>query len=206
MKLRSKNAASLPIHYSIVVFDIQGFSAPYRDDRAQLAVRSAFYYVVREAFATAQVSWDSCIREDRGDGAIVIVPATVSKVWLLDPLPSAILAAVQDHNRTAKLAARIRMRVAIHAGDIIQDDYGMSGSALVEACRLLDSRQLRAALANADVPLALIVSDTIYESIVRHQYGRIEATTYHPVSVQEKQHRLHGWIHLPGITTPPSFS
>lgn len=192
-----------PTHRSVVAFDVEGFSDPYRDDGAQSAVRARVYELVREAFDSAGVPWSACTHEDRGDGAIVLVPAEISKVLLLDPLPGHLSAALTEHNRGAPLAHRIRLRLAVHAGEISVDQHGLSGTDLVEACRLLDADQLRDALRHSPVPLALAVSGTVYDGIVRHRHRGIDPATYHPVTVEVKRTRLAAWIHLPGTATPP---
>nr|WP_042190945.1 tetratricopeptide repeat protein [Kibdelosporangium sp. MJ126-NF4]CEL19730.1 transcriptional regulator, SARP family [Kibdelosporangium sp. MJ126-NF4]CTQ96955.1 transcriptional regulator, SARP family [Kibdelosporangium sp. MJ126-NF4] len=192
-----------PTHQSVLAFDVEGFSDPYRDDRAQTVIRAEVYHVFQAAFASASVPWDLCVHEDRGDGAIIVVPPEVSKVLLLAPLLSSVSAALVDHNRVAKLSERIRLRVSLHAGEIGQDEHGLSGTDLVVACRLLDAEELKLALRHSPVPLAAIVSDGIYDGIVRHHYRDIDPATYHPVSVRVKRSRLHGWIHLPGTTVAP---
>jgi hypothetical protein len=191
------------MHQSVVAFDVEGFSDPYRDDNAQAAVRAGVYQVVEESFAAAGIPWDLCVHEDRGDGAIVVVPPDISKVLLLDPLLGSLSAALTGYNRAARLAERIRLRLAVHAGEVAMDQHGLSGTDLVVACRLLDAEELRAALRHSPVPLAAIVSDGIYEGIVRHRYRNIEPANYHPVSVRVKRTQLNAWIHLPGTTSPP---
>ncbi|MGI5320998.1 hypothetical protein [Actinomadura nitritigenes] len=54
--------------------DIASFSAPYRTDMDRLEVRRIMYELLWEAFANSDVPWDECHREDRGDGALIIVP------------------------------------------------------------------------------------------------------------------------------------
>ncbi|GAB3456330.1 ATP-binding protein [Actinophytocola sediminis] len=192
-----------PTHRSVVAFDVEGFSDPHRDDGAQTAVRARVYELVREAFDSAGVPWTACTHEDRGDGAIVLVPAEISKVLLLDPLLGHLSAALTDHNRDAPLARRIRLRLAVHAGEISVDQHGLSGADLVEACRMLDADELRGALRHSPVPLAVIVSGTVYDGIVRHRHRTIDPATYHPATVEVKRSRLPAWIHLPGTRTPP---
>jgi hypothetical protein len=192
-----------PTYQSIFAFDIAGSSARYRDNRAQLALRAAVYGAVRDSFTVSGISWDSCRFEDRGDGAIVVVPAKVSKVLLLDPLPQVLCSVLAEHNLGASADERIRLRVVVHAGEIMRDEYGLSGTDLVLACRLLDTDELRSALAHADIPLAMIVSDHVYEAIVRHRYRGIDPSTYHPISSKVKSGRVHGWVHLPGSSLPP---
>ncbi|WP_410596899.1 ATP-binding protein [Amycolatopsis sp. lyj-23] len=195
--------APYPVHHALFTFDIEDFSARYRDDRARLAVRAAVHRLVRDSFTTADVAWDSCTYQDCGDGAVIVVPAGVSTVLLLDPLLPKLLAGLVDHNHRAPPAEQIRLRVAVHAGEITHDEQGMTGHDLVVVCRLLDAAELRIALAHAESPLAVGVSDHVYETIVRHGYRGIEPSTYHPVTVQVKKTRLHGWIHVPGSPVPP---
>lgn len=166
-------------------------------------MRAACYRTVRESFAAAGIPWEACDCEDRGDGAILAVPAEIPKVLLLDPVPELLCVAVTEHNRGAPLDHRIRLRVAVHAGEVTRDEHGLCGNDLVLTCRLLDADELHGALAQADVPVALIVSAHVYDSTVRHRYRGIDATAYHPVAPTVKTTRLQGWIHLPGSTTPP---
>lgn len=194
-----------PVHRSILAFDVEGFGDPHRDDLSQNAVRDVIYRVVEEAFDAAGVRWSSCVHEDRGDGAIVIVPPETSKVLLLDPLLGCLSAALAEHNRSAALAERIRLRVALHAGEVIHDGHGLAGGDVVRACRLLDAGELKTALVRSSTPLAVIVSDVIYETIVRHGYGRIDPALYHPVSVRVKKDVIPSWIHLYGSTAPPDL-
>ncbi|MFC5288651.1 ATP-binding protein [Actinokineospora guangxiensis] len=195
---------SLPTHRAIAVFDVEGFSADYRDDRARLAVRAAMYRMVETAFTTSGVPWGICFRENVGDGVIVVVPPTVSKVPLLDPLPDRLAADLAEHNRHARAAERLRMRMVVHAGEVTEDDNGFSGAALVHACRIIDAAGLRTALAGADGPLALAVSDPVYEGIVRQGYRGISAADYHPLRVESKNGRLHAWLRLPGSSHSPA--
>lgn len=197
--------ARYPVHQSLFTFDVEDFSARYRDDRARLAVRAAVYRLVRESFTMAGIDWDSCICEDCGDGALVVVPAEVSKVLLLDPLLPGLLAALTEHNRGVSAAERIRLRVAVHSGEIVHDEHGVTGHDLVVVCRLLDAAELRTALSESDGPLAVCVSDLVYDTIIRHGYRGIEPSTFHPVRIQVKKTRLHAWIQLPGSRQIPSF-
>jgi tetratricopeptide (TPR) repeat protein len=192
-----------PTHQSVIAFDVEGFSDPYRDNNAMSAVRTGIYRLVQGSFAAAGVPWESCVHEDRGDGAIVIVPADVSKVLLLDPLLSHLSASLVDYNRQARLPERIRLRFALHAGEVEHDSHGLSGSDVIVACRLLDADQLKGALRHSTVPLAAIVSDVVYDGIVRHRYRDIDPAGYHPVNVRVKKARMHAWIHLPGTDEAP---
>jgi hypothetical protein len=193
----------LPTYKSILAFDVEGFSEPYRDDRARQAVRAGLYHVLRESFHAARLAWPPGQHEDRGDGVIALVSPLIPKVLLIDPLLSCLRATLSAYNRTAPLAERFRLRCAIHAGEVSDDEYGMSGIDLILTCRMLESAELRTSLLHSPDDVAVIVSNAIYEAAVRHGYRDIDPASYHPVRVQVKKNRVHGWVHLPGATTPP---
>jgi class 3 adenylate cyclase len=193
----------LPLHWSILAFDVEGFSDSYRDDRARVAVRAGLHDVLHESFRAAGLPWSDEGYESRGDGAIVLVSPLVPKVLLIDPLFGCLCAVLADHNRNSRLAERFRLRCAVHAGEVSSDAYGMSGIDLILACRMLDSVELRASLLQSSAPVATIVSDSIYQAVVRHGYREIDPATYYPVSVRVKKNRINAWLHLPGATTPP---
>lgn len=192
----------LPTHRSILVFDVEGFSESYRDDRARVAVRAGLYSVLQESFRAAGLAWPPEVYETSGDGVLALVSPLVSKVVLIDPLLSCLHAMLAEYNRNARLAERFRLRCAIHAGEVSDDEYGRSGIDLILAFRMIESAELRTSLAHSPVDVVMIVSDSIYEAVVRHGYRGIDPATYHPVRIQVKKTRVHAWIHLPGITPP----
>lgn len=194
-----------PIHGSILAVDVERFSDSRRDDGVQTRIRLALYELLRASFSAASVPWDACTHEDRGDGAIVVVPAGLAKVLLLDPLLDWLAAALDEHNRQADLVEHFRLRAALHSGEVLPDQHGLAGEAIILACRLLDAAPLRAALRHSTTDLALIVSDRIYRDIVRPAYRNIDPAQYHPVEVAVKKTRAQAWIHIPGSTAPPTF-
>lgn len=185
----------LPTHRSILAVDIEGFSQPYRDDRARIVVRDALYRVLEEAFQAAGLAWAETEHEDRGDGVIVLISPLVPKVLLIDPLLDCLHATLAEHNRKARIAERLRLRCAIHAGEVSSDGHGMSGTDVILVFRLLDAAQLRTNLRNSPGHLATIVSDGIYQAVVRHGFRGIDPAAYHPVSVRTKANDVHAWLH-----------
>lgn len=196
----------LPTYRSILVFDVEGFADPHRDDRARMAVRAGLYGVLKEAFHAAGLAWPPDEHEDRGDGVVALVSPLVPKVLLIDPLLSCLRATLAEYNRNARLAERFRLRCTVHAGEVSNDEYGLSGIDLVLAFRMIEAVELRDSLLNSPADLAVIVSDGIYEAVVRHGYRDIDPATYHPVLIQVKKTRIHAWIHLPGTTTSAAHS
>lgn len=187
-----------PLHRTVIMIDVADFSA--RDNRTQLMIRDQIYRILGRAFIESGTNWVDWIREDRGDGVLIIVPPDVSKARLL-AVPSTLAALLREQAQRQENAA-FRLRIVIHAGDIVQDDHGHSGSAINLAARLLDAPALRAVLARNSEPLVLATTDTIYENIVRHGYGNIDPTSYQHAKVNVKGTRVPFWIHVP-TTRPP---
>ena len=166
-----------------MVIDIVGFGG--LDDPAQLRARHVLRQAVRTAFRAARIR---PVVEDRGDGVVVIVPAFVSKVDLLDPVVPTLVAGVRGH---------VRVRVAIHAGEVHRDAYGWVGADVNTAFRLVDSEPARDALRRAPhADLVLVVSETIYRGVVRHGYRGVDPATYSPVRVAVKEVDERAWLHL----------
>jgi hypothetical protein len=185
-----------PEHRSIVVIDIAGFGR-WRN-RAQLNARAVLNAMVRAAFRAAGIPWRKLAVEDRGDGMIVLVPAAVSKVDLLDPVLPHLTEALREHNTATEPELRIRLRVSVHAGEIHRDACGWVGTDLNLACRLVNSgpvyQQLRRS-AHAD--LVLVVSDMIHHGVVQHGYRRINPASYKPINVVVKEIHAQAWVHVP---------
>jgi hypothetical protein len=70
----------------------------------------------------------------------------VPKSRLLDRVIPRLAERVEAHNRTAEPVWRLRLRVVMHAGEVLRDPKANVGQAVVAACRLLDSPELRARL------------------------------------------------------------
>ncbi|OHV35238.1 MULTISPECIES: hypothetical protein [Pseudofrankia] len=191
-------------HFSVLAVDIEKSGS--RLDGQLLDGRRAMYASVRGAVEDAGIDWDACRRYDRGDGAQVLFPAEVAKEDVGGPVIRGVYRRLHEYNAGLLRAdVPLRMRAVLHAGDLERDDLGWVGYALVVASRLLDSRELRSVLRQARAAdLALIVSATWYETVVRHNRGGVEAATYREVTVAAKELVERAWVHVPGYPEPPA--
>ncbi|MWA05598.1 cyclic nucleotide-binding domain-containing protein [Actinomadura sp. LD22] len=179
---------------SIMFVDIASFSAPYRTDKDRLEIRRIMYELLWEAFAEAGVPWDECHREDRGDGALIVVPPETPAA-AVEPVVARLAASLHRHNRTADEAVRIQLRVALHVGPVTADPQGVSGSSVIHAARLLDARPVRQRLAESRADLAFVASAFLYETVLAHAPGH-DAARYAPFTCRVKESRLKGWIRV----------
>jgi hypothetical protein len=184
------------VHRTIIVVDVEGFGDRRRTNAHQKTVRNGLYQVLIQAFERAGIRWHQCYHEDRGDGVFVLAPANQIKAPFVESLPLALVGALRAHNSSHVEPERIRLRMALHAGEITHDGHGVSGAAANFAFRLLEAPPLKSALAGSPGVLALIASSWFYEEVVRHSPASYPAG-YGAVRVSVKETSTKAWICLP---------
>ncbi|MET8848517.1 hypothetical protein [Amycolatopsis sp. NPDC004625] len=189
------------VHRTMVLVDVEGYSAASRTLPHQLGTRAGMYAVVTEALAAAGVPMQACWHGDAGDGVVVLVPPEYPKAPLLEVLPEALVRAVRGHNSTSPTAARARLRLAVHAGEVAFDDHGATSPTMVAAFRLLDAAPVREALTSSPGVLAMIVSGLVFDEVVRNS-TTLDPATFRPVEVTVKSFHDRAWIALPDHPYP----
>jgi tetratricopeptide (TPR) repeat protein len=160
------------------------------------------YQALKQAFRAAAIPWEECQPEDRGDGVLFLAPADVPKSGFAEVLPEALAEALRTHNDGHRAEEQIRLRMALHAGEVSYDDHGVTGAAINLAFRLVDAGPLKEALAGSPGLLALIASSWFYHEVIRNSPDSRPAT-YRPVRVEVKETTEVGWICLPDHPYPP---
>ncbi|WP_461122871.1 ATP-binding protein [Saccharothrix stipae] len=189
----------------MVLVDVESFSSPTRTLHHQPGPRTALYEVVGEALAAAGVPWDICHDEAHGDGLFLLIPPDYPKAPLVEVLPEALARAVRGHNATSPDAARTRLRLAVHAGEVALDQQGATSASLTTAFRLLDSPPLKNALADSPGVVAMIVSQVVFDEVVRH-CATLDPATFRPVEAAVEGLRGLAWIALPDHPHPPDLA
>jgi tetratricopeptide (TPR) repeat protein len=189
------------VHYSIVLVDVEGFGSRLRTRTDQAAIRHGLYQALELAFTRSGVGWDGCYREDRGDGVLILVPPQVPKSVLAAGVPGELSVAVRAHNQVHDPDARMRLRLALHGGEVLHDAYGVTSTAVNLAFRLLEAGPLKQALAGSPGVLAVITSAWFYEEVIRHTEACAPAT-WRRAHVTVKETREDGWISLPDAPYP----
>ncbi|MFI6516994.1 hypothetical protein ACIBF1_15675 [Spirillospora sp. NPDC050679] len=184
-----------PVTTTLAAVDICAFGSR-RDTRTQLHLRREMYGLVAEACRITRVPWSDCHREDRGDGALFIVPPDVAADRLLDPFANHLAVVLRHYNHLAGPATRLRLRLAVHTGRVQRDAHGVAGPALVHLFRLLDAPAFRRAAADAAGGLAMIVSDRLYTDAVEGG-GLVDPAAYRSQRVTCKETRARAWIWTP---------
>jgi tetratricopeptide (TPR) repeat protein len=189
------------VHRTIFVVDVEGFGDKRRTNTDRLTVRDGMYRSVQQAFRNAGIPWADCYHESCGDGVFVLIPAEVPKGLFVGSMPRELAEALREHNDTHRAEERIRLRVALHAGEVYYDEHGVTAESINMAFRMLDARPLKDALAESPGMLALIVSPWFFDEVVRHSPAG-DAATYRPVQVAVKETAAVGWVCRPDHPYP----
>lgn len=194
---------SAALHRSFVVVDVESYGDPTRTSPHRTAVRDGMYQVLMTAFRDCGLPWDDKAVDDAGDCLMVLVPADVPKSVLVERLPERVASALRRHNHVHSDGARLRMRMAVHAGEVHYDDRGRTGDEMIFTYRILDASAAKQALKNSTATLVLIASDPFYQAVIRHEpAARPESFRLVEVIAKEVHDRV--WIRLvDGSPTAP---
>lgn len=185
-----------PVHRSLVAVDIEGYSR--RRNQGHMELREALRRILADAFDSVGVEIVPTEQQDQGDAFLTLVGPEVSKVVLVDGLVREMENALRRYNHYHTEEGKMRLRVALHAGEVHLDGTGFPGEATVMVMRLIEAEQVKNALAKAPKDLAVIVSDGLYRDVVAHDYGGIVHEEYGQVEVAVKTFRGPAWIRVPG--------
>ncbi|AIG76709.1 Hypothetical protein AJAP_19230 [Amycolatopsis japonica] len=187
------------LHRTVLVVDVERFSG--RKNPEQRNVRSALYAALGHALGS---HWNTCYHEDRGDGVLLLAPAEIPKRLFVEQVPGRLVKALNRHNRAHGTGEQIRLRMAVHAGEVLLDAHGATGVAINHTFRLLDASPLKDALAGSAGVLAVITSDWLFREVVWHSAA--DETRYRPQRIRVKETEALGWICLPDDPYPPDVS
>lgn len=186
----------------LFAIDIAGFTDPRRDEQVHLYLREMTYRMLERAFDGSGLPWRICHHEDRGDGALIIVPPVLSADGLADPLPERLCGLVRVHNRLSAEEAHIQLRAAAHIGMVYRDDHGFTGDAISHLYRLLEAPSLKHLLAASGSDLAFIASEFCYETVIRRHPTLVDPAAFQPVTIDLRHAQATGWVQFLGSTAP----
>jgi class 3 adenylate cyclase len=182
-----------------LVFDIEQSNHPMRTNRDRVVIHEAMYAAVRTALKRVKY-----YHEDRGDGVLVLVPPEVPKGRLVSNLLARLEAALGMHNAAMErqnasraAATQVRLRVAVHAGEVTFDGHGVVGAAVDYTFRLADAAPFKSALATSTGVCALITSRWFFDEVVHHNPDA-RPELFRRIETQVKSTRISAYIRIPG--------
>ncbi|GEC09095.1 hypothetical protein SSP24_67500 [Streptomyces spinoverrucosus] len=194
-----------PLSHWIVLLDIEDFSL--RAETAQATLHEELYHVVEFALARAGLDLDGCSVQDRGDGMLILIPIGTSPTRLLRELVRGLEDALVEHRGKYNDDHRMRLRVGLHQGLVIQRGQRWTGTAVNDLARLVDAAPVKQVLARATrAHLVVVVSEEMHRSVVLGRYPGIDPAAYLPADfVTKHDEQRRGWVTVPGYPAPPGL-
>ena len=147
----------------------------------------------------------SWTRQPAGDGELAVLPPGVDEGAVISDFVRGLNAGLYRHNRPLNEHARLRLRVAVHAGMTQVSELGFVGQAPVFVARLRDCAQVRQVLSeNPDADFAVVISQPLYDDHVGHEYPDFNAGSFRRIRVDmpEKDFVADAWVHVPLSPAP----
>ncbi|WP_103348477.1 hypothetical protein [Amycolatopsis sp. CA-128772] len=196
------------LHRTIMAVDVAGYNNPSRTMAHLREVHEGLWRVLKGCFAETGIPWDACFVENTGDGAMILLPPEVAKADLVAGLPARMRDELRRHNHVHAEEAQVRLRLALHAGEVAEGSHGSVSKAVSFTFRILEAPEAKVAQNEAKADLALITSDLLYQDVVSQDaaadpggYRRI------PVKVKPGENAAWAWLRLLGVqedSTEPS--
>lgn len=188
-----------PVHRTIVAVDIEGSTK--RTDTVKARLRKVLYDSIEAALKGCGIMESHRDRfTDRGDGALILIrpvdqaPKTLI-VSTFIPLLEDLLA---EHD--VRDPGQLRLRAAVHAGEVNYDRRGCFGEAVDLTCRLLDAPELKHVLRGTPSRLMVVISDHFYQSVIKNCFDSLDGRKFTPhirVTMAGREHI--GWIPAPPL-------
>ena len=186
-----------PAGHICVAFDIVAFGRCYDDD-VQMFVHSSLYHILELTFDRAGIAWGACRREDRGDGALIIVPNGTSPAALIGPLVTELVTCLHRYNKLVSDDAQIRLRMAVHTGPVYADANGLVGRSLVHLFRMLEAPEFKQGIRASGTVLGVVASERLYRDVIEPSSTSLSLGEYEPIEVVLKETRSPAWMAIHG--------
>jgi hypothetical protein len=192
-----------PCYRNILAIDVE--SSTMRNNGAKARMRDAMYGLFTESLALNDITDDD--RDpfiDSGDGLVALLHPVdrVPKTLLLRSVVPMLGDLLTAHNAVHPDDG-LRLRVVQNAGEVHHDSRGAFSEALDVTFRMLNAPAMKRALRRTAAPLVLAVSDTVFDSVVRHEYDGIEPLAFTSFRARRNSAAWdRGWLQAPDQNVP----
>lgn len=182
------------VYRLLVAVDIQGYSR--RDAREQLRAQRELSQALDRAAEGAGLDRRHWETQPAGDGELATLPEGADLAPVVGDFPLLLAAGLRALNRERAGRPRLRIRLAVHHGTLTAGPFGPAGDAPIVIQRLLDAGPLRRMLADQpERDVAYMVSESLYEDVVRTGFTRMAPGDFQLIRVTAKGAAFRGYVH-----------
>jgi hypothetical protein len=187
----------------VAVVDMERYSA--RGNLEQLASQRDLDRALHAAASGAGLDRTHWQEQVGGDGELAVLPADTDPASVIADFTRELHTCLGEINSSRRPDTRLRLRLAVHFGLLMDAPFGPAGSAPVVASRLLNAQPLYEAMADAPgANLALIISKQLYDDIVMSRFRGLDPSTFREVHVVQAAKKFDqvAYIQVPGSRPP----
>jgi hypothetical protein len=179
--------------------DIRGYgSAP---EQRQQKWQETLLRCLDRAAASMRLNRSRWARQQHGDAEFCVLPADEPEPLVVDGFTRRLESELRLHNEEVMPYARMRLRMAVHHGVVVNGPNGYPCRDAVVVSRLLDSKPLRGVLDQwPQANLAVMLSELVYHSVVEAGHTSLRTDKFRRLAVREKEFKGYGWLWLPGCS------
>ncbi|MBB5955972.1 class 3 adenylate cyclase [Saccharothrix tamanrassetensis] len=189
MKLDTVTPLDGLVYRLVVAVDVEGYSK--LDALDQSLVQSRLGEVLDVAAHNAGLDRSQWYRQVRGDGELAVLPADADTASVLAHFTEEVARALRDLRAAG---TPLRMRLAMHCGTLTAGQFGLVGHAPIVTCRLLDSKVVRKALALGEGDLVLVISERLFDDVVRTRFHELDPSRFRPTRFSVKGASYAGYV------------
>lgn len=181
------------IYRLLLAVDVEKYST--RDAREQLRAQTDLRHIL--SLAAQNVGLDSNLWYEQvsGDGELAVLPEDVDVSLVVGDFTRQLETILGEFNQERSGGRRLRLRIALHHGTLTPGPFGPAGDAPIVVSRLLNAKPLRRVLADQQHrDVALIVSSTLFQDVVRTGFCSLDPGDFQPVRVNAKGVLYHGFV------------
>ncbi|MFE3941172.1 hypothetical protein ACFXPV_04715 [Streptomyces sp. NPDC059118] len=170
------------------------------DTPSQEVFQADLVRMLEEAAVLSGLDRTAWQRQAQGDQEFAVLPLESPEPVVLGSFVRNLAIRLGERNANLAENERMRLRLAIDFGVARTAALGYSGPAPISVARYLNAPQLKRVLeALNSTDLALIVSDRLYQDVVRlrGEGQSLDPSRYVRVHVEQKEFSGYGWIHVP---------
>ncbi|MEU5691339.1 hypothetical protein [Actinosynnema sp. NPDC020468] len=180
----------------LVCCDLRSYGSA--DDQLQRELQELLVRSLDRAGASAGLDRTQWTRQAKGDEEWAVLPPHTPERVVVDDYVRALDAELSSVNQWRVPEAKVRMRVAMHHGMVMDGANGFPGKDSVLVSRLLNSKPAHQALEQVpSADLVLVLSEFLYDSLVEPGHTTLRAKSFRRVEVAEKTFTGHGWMWIP---------
>jgi hypothetical protein len=179
-----------------VAVDARGYSCGSDQDQREL--QRVLVTSCDHAARAAGLNRAAWAKQHAGDGEFAVLPVEEREDLVVDRYVRELAAELARYNGRVRPDTRLRLRMAVHFGRLMDAANGYAGPAPIVVGRMLDSGPLRQALIDSDADLAVLFSDRVYQDFIATFSTTVRPADLRRVDVREKEFEAEAWLWVPG--------